>query len=378
MNTYKQFFVFLFVITLFGSCKNKPEASETAEPTTVDNNLIVVSKALVESTNMSLGTLSTEDFYDVVQATGAIEVPVNSKAEISPMTAGFVSTILHIVGDKIKKGELLFQLRNPEFIAMQQSFLEVKEELKFLQSEFDRQKLLSEENISSQKSFQKASSDYKLKLAQYNGQKETLKLLNVDMTKLEQGDYTPNIRIYAPIDGFISGIYTAIGSYVAPGDVLMSMINTSHKHLEVEVFEKDVMKLANGQGIRFRVPDASNTFFDGTVFQVNKAIDMERRTILVYGHLADENANFLQGMYIEAEILTDKHSGLAVPSRAVFEEEGDFYILVYQSENDKEFVFEKTLVLPGRISEHFTQILSSSLKPGDKIMDKGVSRLLGN
>lgn len=378
MNIYKQFFVFLFAIALLSSCNSSTEPVATEEESATESNQFVVAKSLLETTNMSIGHVITHDFYNIVQATGAIDVPMRFKAEVSPMTAGFVSIIPFIVGDQVKKGELLFQLQNPEFIGMQQSYLEAKEELKFLQSEFDRQKILVDENISSKKSFQKASSDYNLKLAQYNGLKETLDLLQVDLTKLDQGEFTSDIRIFAPIAGFISSINASIGTYVAPGDVLLSLINTSHKHLELEVFEKDILKIENGQAIRFRVPDAGNIYYNASVFQVNKAIDLNKRTLLIHGHLADKNATFLQGMYVEAEILTEKINGLAVPSRALAEEDGRFYVLRFKEESGDELIFEKIEVELGRITEQFTQILSPSFKAGDKIMDKGVFRLVGN
>jgi cobalt-zinc-cadmium efflux system membrane fusion protein len=378
MNTAKKIFVFLFAISLFTSCDNASELAESVEENTVESNQFVVAKSLLETTNMSIGEVITHDFYDIVQAMGVIDVPMRFKAEVSPMTAGFVSSIPFLVGDRVKKGDLLFQLQNPEFIEIQQNYLEAKEELKFLQAEFDRQKILVEENISSKKSFQKASGAYNLKLAQYKGLKETLDLLNIDMAKLDSGEFTSDIRIFAPIAGFISGINASIGTYVAPGDVLLSLINTSHKHLELEVFEKDVLKIENGQAIRFRVPDAGNTYFKASVFQVNKAIDMDKRTLLIHGHLADENANFLQGMYVEAEILTEKINGLAVPSRALAEEDGRFYVLRLKEESGEDLVFEKIAVKLGRITERYTQVLSANIQAGDKIMDKGVFRLVGN
>ncbi|MDA3904632.1 MAG: efflux RND transporter periplasmic adaptor subunit [Bacteroidales bacterium] len=378
MNTYKQFFILLFTIILFSSCDNATELIENEEENTIESNQFIVSKTLLETTNMSIGQVITHDFYDIVQATGTIDVPMSSKAEVSPMVAGFVSSLPFVVGDKVKKGDLLLKLQNPEFIGMQQSYLEANEELSFLQTEFERQQILSDENISSKKSFQKASSDYKLKQAQYSGLKETLKLLNVDLVKLDQGVFTSNICIFAPIEGFISSINASIGSYVAPSDVLLSLINTSHKHLEVEVFEKDALKIENGQAIRFRVPDAGNTYFDGTVFQVNKAIDMERRTLMIHGHLSNEHTNFLQGMYVEAEILTEKINAPAVPSRAVIEEEGQFYILRFKEAVGEDLIFEKIAVEVGKVTEQFTQILGAEIKLGDKIMDKGVFRLVGN
>lgn len=378
MKIYIQSFVLLFAIAILGSCNNKVETTETEQENGVENNQFIVSKTLLESTNMTIGQVITNDFYDIVQATGAIEVPVSSKADISPMVAGFVSKIPYLVGDKVRKGDLVMHLQNPEFIGMQQAYLEAKAELVFLQSEFERQKLMSEEKISSQKSFQKASSDFKLKQAQYEGLKETLRLLNVDLTQLDTGVFTSTIRIFAPIDGFISRVNATIGAYVAPGDVLLSLINTSHKHLELEVFEKDVLKLENGQKIRFRVPDAAIDYFEGTVFQVNKAIDMEKRTLLVHGHLAEENNNFLRGMYVEGEILTAKTSAIAVPSRALAVKDGQYYILIFEKESGNDLIFVKTPVKIGLVTEQFTQIISPALLPGVKIMDKGVFRLVGN
>lgn len=378
MNRYTQLFIFLFAIALFTSCGSSSETEVLVEENSNPQNELVISKKLQETTNMTIGQAINHDFYNVVQATGAIDVPMSSKAEVSPMVAGFVSRIPYVVGDKVQKGELLLQLQNPEFITMQQAYLEAKEGLSFLQTEFERQKQLAEENISSQKNFQKAQSDFLLKKAQYNGMKEMMKLLNINLSKLDQGEFTSNIHIYAPIEGFISNINASMGSYVAPGDVLLSLINTSHKHLEIEVFEKDVLNIEKGQAIRFRVPDAGNDYFDGTVFQVNKAIDMDKRTLMVHGHLKNEDVNFLQGMYVEAEILTEKVNALAVPSRAIVQEDGEYYILRFKEANADDLIFEKVSIELGRITEQFTEVLNSKLKAGDKIMDKGVFRIVGN
>jgi cobalt-zinc-cadmium efflux system membrane fusion protein len=378
MNTYKNIFIFIFAFALLNSCKNSIEPTENETETAVKTTQVVLDKSLLERTKMTIGEIVEQDFYDVVQATGAIEMPANSKADISPMFSGFVNAIPYLVGDKVEKGSLMFQLQNPEFITMQQSYLKAGEELKFLQSEFERQKLLANENLNSKKNFQKASSDYQSKLAEFNGMKEMLALLNVDLSKLDKGFYTSKINIYAPIKGFVSGIYTSIGTYVSPGDRLLTLINTAHKHLELEVFEKDVLKIENGQKIRFRVPDAGNEYYEGSVFQVNKAIDMDKRTLLVLGHIGNESLNFLQGMYVEAEILTEQIKGLAVPTRAIAEENGQSYILRFVEETNESLIFEKVFVKFGRITEQYAQIIDSDLKAGDKIMDKGVFRLVGN
>lgn len=377
MNPYKKLFIFVFALGLFASCNTASTPTENEQEQTVEeSNQYSVAKSMLNSTNMSLGQVVNHDFYEIVQATGAIEVPMSSKADISTMVAGYVSSLPYLVGEQVKKGQLLMELQNPDFIAMQQSYLEAKESLVFLKAEYDRQKLLADENISSKKNFEKASSDYKLKQAQYNGLKETLKLLNVDLVALEKGTFSSTIHIYAPLSGFISSLDASIGTYVAPGDVVMTLINTDHKHIELEVFEKNVLSVAKGQRIRFRVPDAGNTYYEGNVFQINKAIDKNNRTLLVHGHLEKEQGNFLQGMYVEAEIFTNKINGIAVPTRAVIEEDGKNYILLYKGETESDVLFTKIEVETGRVTEQFTQIVNPNLKPGVKILDKGVFRIM--
>ncbi len=378
MKTFKAFIFLFFAMLLISACKNSAEPVENSQENTEKENQFLVSKSVFENTNMSIGQVTNYAFYDIVQATGVIEVPMSAKASVSPMIAGFVSKLPFIIGDKVKKGELLFELKTTAFIQLQQAYLEAKAELVYLQSEFERQELLAEENINSKKSLQKASSDYKLKHAQFQGLKETLMLLHVDLNKLDKGNYTSDVRVYAPIDGFITDIKASIGSYVEPNAVLLSLVNTSHKHLELEVFEKDVLKIEQGQSIRFRVPDAGNVYHNGVVIQVNKVIDMDKRTILVHGHIEDENVKFLQGMYVEGEILTNKINGVAVPSRALAEENGQTYLLRFKEASNNDFIFEKVFVKLGRVTEQYVEIVSDNIVPGDKILDKGVFRLVGN
>jgi len=49
--------------------------------------------------------------------------------------------------------------------------------------------------------------------------------------------------IYAPIDGSITKVNVSKGMYVSPSDEIMEIINTDHIHLELSVFEKDIMKI---------------------------------------------------------------------------------------------------------------------------------------
>ena len=55
------------------------------------------------------------------------------------------------MGDKVRKGQVLAVLENPEFIRIQQQYMEIHGQLGYLQEEYDRKKILQEEEITSKK-----------------------------------------------------------------------------------------------------------------------------------------------------------------------------------------------------------------------------------
>jgi len=77
----------------------------------------------------------------------------------------------------VKSGQPLLSFEGTEIIGLQQSYLEIAQQLPWLESEYKRQKTLFSENISSEKLFLEAESNYKKVLAL----KQQLLLLHIDI-----------------------------------------------------------------------------------------------------------------------------------------------------------------------------------------------------
>ena len=237
--------------------------------------------------------------------TGHIDVPPDSKSSVSPFFDGYVKQINIIVGQSVQKGETLFILQNPEYLDFQQSFLEAKERLAFLELDYNRQKSLAEEQISSEKKFKQAEADYKSMLARYSAMHEKIKLMGLDPDLLEATKLSSEISIRAPISGSITAVNISRNAYVDAKVIALEIVNLSHKHLELEVFEKDILNVTKGQEIVFTVPETGSTQFKGEVYMVGKSVDNKRRSVLVHGHIdeAHEGLNIFPGMFVEAKIL---------------------------------------------------------------------------
>ena len=231
------------------------------------------------------------------------------------------------------------------------------------------------ENITSQKNFLQAESAYKSALARSEGLRKQLLMLSISPNQVEAGNISSTARLYAPIDGKISEVHGTKGMYVSPTTEILEIINTDHIHLELNVFEKDVLRLRKGQEIRFQLPETSAETYLGEVYLIGTDID-QNRTIKVHGHLKNESGvQFLRGMFVEAEILVEGDEGLekllTVPESAIIEQEGRHYLLKLASRDEQGYSFLKEEVTPGKSSGGYVAITSTEVNAQDQILVKG-------
>lgn len=363
----KYLYITLFSIVLV-ACGKSEKNNETTVSETLNQNEIKISESQFSSEKMELGRIEEYLFDETIKTNGMIDVPPQNKAIISTFLGGYITKTPLLIGDKVKKGQVLVTLENPEFIELQQQYLEVAEQLTYLKAEYIRQETLFAENITSQKNFLKAESSYKSSLANYNGLRKKLVMLNINPTSVETGTITSSINLYSPIDGYITKVNISNGMHVSSNDVIIEIVDTDHIHLELSVFEKDILNVKKGQKIAFKIPEASDKIFKAEVHLVGTTIDENTRTVNVHGHRDDESkANFIVGMFIEADIIIESKNKLALPKEAIIEQDGNNFVLVLKSKKENVFHFEKIKVDTGTESETYVNIINA-----DKLINKDV------
>ena len=162
---------------VFLACGNEKNNEVEVVSTKEDHDHITITKAQFDSEKMVFGTLSEFDFNESIEVNGMIDVPPQNKSSISTFIGGYITKTPLLIGNEVKKGQLLVTLQNPEYVEIQQNYLEVAEQLNYLKSEFNRQKTLFDEQITSEKNYLKAESTYKSNLAHYNGLRKKLQMM---------------------------------------------------------------------------------------------------------------------------------------------------------------------------------------------------------
>src|SRR5690606_34484631 len=154
-------YTLIAAVLILASCSSRsgklPTGEAVAEAATAGK--YELSTRQFQSSNMELGTLEATSFHTVVKAIGIFDVPPEHIASVSAYYGGTVKEIRLLPGEYVKKGQTLFVLENPDYVQMQQEYLEAKGQLTYLKSDFERQKNLVRDNITSQKNYLKAESE---------------------------------------------------------------------------------------------------------------------------------------------------------------------------------------------------------------------------
>ena len=371
MKSYLYISVLLVSGLLLNACGNATEnqtgpVSSTKVVQTKDGEVKIPSN---QAKNLSLVQLSPKDFPKLIRTTGYIDVPPANRASINALLGGYVKQFSLMEGQEVSRGSLLLTLENTEFIELQQEYLEVVEQLKYLESDYQRQQTMFDENISSRKNFLKSESEFKTAVARANGLREKLRMLNLSPEAVERGEIRSEVPIYSPITGLVSQVLVTRGTYVSPTQSLAEIINSEELLLELRLFERDILNIEEGQEVRFTTPEISQEFFTARVSLVGRNINPESRTILVHASLADSlSSKFAAGMFVNAEIQGQVQKLQSLPLEAINGTGENSHVMVIKSRNQNQTVLESIPVQRGEVIDDFVEIRNPQDLEGKEIL----------
>lgn len=119
------YILFALAIGFLSSCGGENKSSEGENSEQEDTSLVEITQEQFNSMKMEISPLQEREFDNTVKASGKIDVPPKNRAKVTSFVGGYVKTISLLVGDKVAKGQPLLTLESPEYIDLQQSYLEI-------------------------------------------------------------------------------------------------------------------------------------------------------------------------------------------------------------------------------------------------------------
>jgi membrane fusion protein, heavy metal efflux system len=359
---------FALIITACGSGTEQETSTEASNGT---ENVVVLNEKQLTAAKLSFGKLEEKTIGSFITTNGTIDVPPQNMISVSVPLGGYLKSTKLLPGLQIRKGDVIAIMEDQQYIQMQQDYLTTKARLVYSKSEFERQKELNVSKASSDKVFQQIQMEYNTLRITLNSLEQKLKMIGIKPESITENNITSTIRIYSPINGFVSNVNVNIGKFVNPSDILFELIDPSAIHLNLKIFEKDLNQLAIGQKlVAYSNTDPSKKYA-AEISLISRDLSPER-IAEVHCHFENSDKRLAPGMYMNAEIQLKDDNKLTITEDAIVNFEESDYVFVKKSDNS----FEMTPVKTGTIERGYVEVVNAEIFKDKQLVTKGAYTLL--
>lgn len=292
------------------------------------------------------------------------------QVNLTPQVTGYVTGIYFKDGQSVKKGQLLYTIDQEVYnanLANAQANVQVQAAaVEKAQKDYNRYHELDKNDAIAKQQVDYADAALLSAQKQLSAAKASVRGLNSNVR------FT---KIYAPYSGTVGISQVRVGMAVFAGQTVLNTISTNNP-VAVD-FNIDQINLARFLALKqsgakvFKIQLGADSVFaqSGSIAMIDRAADPQTGTIKV--RLSFPNSNDLLRPGMNATVLVgDSKNTIVIPSRAIFEQLGEFSVYVVKDSN------KVTLqrVQLGATAGNFISV-KAGLNPGDRIVVDGTQNL---
>jgi RND family efflux transporter MFP subunit len=332
-----QSIVFIAMMLIVASCGNKEQKKAT----------VVERIEPVETIEIGIREIARTVEYT------ATLIPFE-ELHLAPSSPGRIERITVEVSNKVSKGELIVQMD-------QTQLRQAEIQLATLETDFRRLDTLRKVGSVAQQQFDQLKSQ--------------LEVLRNNVHFLRE-----NTQLRAPFAGIISGkffengeVYTGAPVQAIGKPAVVSLIQINKLKALVPVSEKYFPLIRRGLEAEVRSDIYPQETFKGLVTNVFPIVDQMSRTFTIEVTIDNRNEVLRPGMFVRVTLDLDRDKGILVPDIAVLKLQGSNDRYLFIEENGQARRISVTL---GKRYNELVEVASDQLRPGQKLIVAGQSRLL--
>lgn len=268
------------------------------------------------------------------------------------------------VGDRVRKGQVLFRLDPTDFdlqIQVAESDLQAaKSQLIQIEAEERRLADLRQTRSASQ-------SDYDLALAARDTARARLRAAeNRLMMAKNQRDYA---QLEVDQDGLVTKIMAEVGQVVSPGQPVVQWVHGSEMEAAISVPES-MQQMLDQRSATVRFWSRPDLVVQGVLREVSPVADPTSRTYDARFTLIDPPADLALGLTATVQIDQSHEEGISVPMGAIAQVESTPIVWRIRNDGSVESVNVEILKYGSQRA-----VIKADLAPGEKIISAGVQRI---
>lgn len=387
MKLVKLFIIFIFVTVTCAGCGHKSDK-------VVHNKQLVLTDAQEKNANIQTSPLQTMELELQITIPAQFKARNQSIERVYSPIDGKITDVFVEPGAILKVGQPIVQIKSDEISQIQLEFLEkildidanineLKAQYALSRQNYNRERTLYNEKISSRAEYETANAEmkkdkanidalylkrsslanvYRQRLAVYGGSLDRV---------LQTKQIYPYVTLRASKNGILLERKVNSGEVVEKNRELFNLADLSTIWLVGYAFEKDSSVLHLGEAVTGTLEESTGVI-NGVLSYVSPILDSTTKTLEVRADIPNKDLKIKPNMYAEMFVNTGRVNVLAVPNDAV-EKYGDYYFAYVKI---APHIYEERKVQIGKKNDKYSEIVSG-IKAGEEVVTKGSFELLG-
>ncbi|MCL2725568.1 MAG: efflux RND transporter periplasmic adaptor subunit [Polyangiaceae bacterium] len=366
--------IVLLGLVLLASCKKVDPpvpVADAGSEITVELTSEGLATAHVRTEKVGPGT-----FTPRLRLAGSIVGDPKHVAEVGARVSGRVVAIRVVLGDRVKRGQVLAEVDTVELHQVVLEYRTAVAKAKSAQDTLARQKQLVDERVGPIQDLRRAEAAAAEAEAALTESREHLKFLGLtdtDVAQIRTGTGDAKSRIMSPIDGRVAMLNLTPGQVLTGSETIAVIADLDPIWAQVRVYERDLQTIRPDAAATVAVPAYPDRTFDGTIAFVSDVLDSKSRSAEVRIRLVNEDGALRPGM--SANAFTARRAGdqsTWLPVAAVQPHEGARIVFVRTGERR----FQARRVIVGEEQGDYLPV-ESGLGPDDDVVVEGAFTLRG-
>ncbi|WP_144165231.1 efflux RND transporter periplasmic adaptor subunit [Shewanella algae] len=309
---------------------------------------IDVSGQIQQALALKVAKVERDTLWKFVKTVGQIDYDESQISHIHARVNGWIEKLkVESVGDRVEKGQLLYEIYSPDLVNAQDDYLLAQETLKRSGNSANYQELLRKAGL-------------------------RLELLGMNQEQIKQlaktGKTQYRVPFYARESGIVKQLAVRDGMYIQPQTEVMSLVDLSKVWVIADVFENEQSWLEVGQAAEVNIPAMGLKGIEGKIDYIYPELDPVTRSLRVRVVLNNDQAMELRPKTLAKVSLYGgpKRDTLVIPQEALIQTGKENRVIVKQ--DDASFSARKVTV--GMLSQGKAEILEG-LHEGENVVISG-------
>ncbi|MGF1759566.1 efflux RND transporter periplasmic adaptor subunit [Photobacterium sagamiensis] len=297
---------------------------------------VTINPAVENNLGVKVAPVLQQKLAPQIETVGYVAFDESRLWQINSRVSGWIQKLnIAAIGEKVKKGEVLFELYSPDLVRAQEELLNAKR---------------------------------MGKAVLVKGAKERLISLGVDSAQINQilrrGKAKRDIAIKAPSDGVIATLNVRDGAYLSPAQAVISGGSLSEVWVDAEVFERQSHWVKQGAAAEMTLDALPGQAWEGKIDYVYPVLDAKTRTLRVRLKFDNQNGDLKPNMFANITLMPkiDELSRV-IPQQAVIRSGNMTRVVLALGEGK----FRSTRILTGREAAGQIEVLEG-LSETDKVV----------